>query len=390
MAFGLLNKIGGNFDHDFASAEKALSSKARMLVAASFEMLESATLADYHVHLLGLGSDGNGTFVGEELQSWKHPLKRLQFATYLSSAGITDKAVGCQQYLDRLIGLAKHMGRPCRLHLLAFDQFYDEEGVAVKKNTEFYVPNEYLFAVQELYPDIVEPIVSIHPYRKDAVEELQRCAERGAKMVKWLPNAMGIDPMHELVDNFYTEMKRLDMVLLSHTGFEAAVDSAQYQEFGNPLRLRRPLDFGIKVIMAHCGSLGKSKDLDHDDVAEDSVRLFFRMMEDERYEELLIADISAVTQVNRFRGCLAELLNRTEFHHRLVNGSDYPLPAINILFNIKKLVKAGFLDDAHYAPLKEIYNFNPLLFDFVLKRTLQSPDKKQGFDASIFIRKEGF
>jgi hypothetical protein len=37
---------------------------------------------------------------------------------------------------------------------------------------------------------------SIHPYRKDALEELATWGKLGVRVVKWLPPAMGIDPSH--------------------------------------------------------------------------------------------------------------------------------------------------------------------------------------------------
>ena len=34
---------------------------------------------------------------------------------------------------------------------------------------------------------------SIHPYRNDAVEEIEKWANRGIRLIKLLPNSMGID-----------------------------------------------------------------------------------------------------------------------------------------------------------------------------------------------------
>ena len=55
---------------------------------------------------------------------------------------------------------------------------------------------------------------------------------------------------------------------------------------------------------------------------------------------------------------------------RLLNGSDYPLPAIMPLYSPRFLVDSGLLDAAAAAPLSAIRRHNPLLFDFVLKRHL--------------------
>ena len=113
------------------------------------------------------------------------------------------------------------------------------------------------------------------------------------------------------------------------------------------------------------------------------------MFSDPRYEKLLFGEISALTQFNRMPVPFATLLARPDLHGRLVNGSDYPLPAINILIRTKSLARAGFITDQERAYLNEIYDYNPLLFDFVLKRTMRHPETKQKLAPSIFMANPG-
>ena len=80
------------------------------------------------------------------------------------------------------------------------------------------MPNEWVFKLTEQYPDVFAPTISVHPHRPDALQELETWAKRGARFVKWLPNAQGIDPSDPAIDNFYREMKRLGLVLLTHAG----------------------------------------------------------------------------------------------------------------------------------------------------------------------------
>ena len=82
---------------------------------------------------------------------------------------------------------------------------------------------------------------------------------------------------------------------------------------------------------------------------------------------------------------LHTVLERADLHGRLVNGSDYPLPAVNILIRTRPLVKEGYLTSAEGDSLKEIYDYNPLLFDFVLKRTLRHPQSRKPLPASVFM-----
>jgi hypothetical protein len=68
-----------------------------------------------------------------------------------------------------------------------------------------------------------------------------------------------------------------------------------------------------------------------------------------------------------------------------VNGSDYPLPAINSLIRTGAMVKQGYITAEERAHLNEIYDYNPLQFDFVLKRAIRIPGTDQRFPASIFM-----
>jgi hypothetical protein len=113
--------------------------------------------------------------------------------------------------------------------------------------------------------------------------------------------------------------------------------------------------------------------------------LFMRLMNEKRYEGLVFGDISAMTQFNRAGKPLATILEREDLHERLVNGSDYPLPAINVLIRTGPLVKAGYINAAERDSLNEIYEYNPLLFDFVLKRTMRLPGTERRLPASVFM-----
>jgi mannonate dehydratase len=78
------------------------------------------------------------------------------------------------------------------------------------------------------------------------------------------------------------------------------------------------------------------------------------------------------------------LLERQDLHHRLVDGSDYPLPAINILIHTDKFVEQGYIQEHERSLLNEIYEYNPLLFDYVLKRTLRGPTSGKPFSPKVF------
>ncbi len=218
----------------------------------------------------------------------------------MSSAGVADEEKADPQAVARLTRLVASIKDHGKHRLLAFDKHYRRDGSVNLEKTEFYVPNEYVFELAERHPELFVPNISVNPYRPDAIAELEKWARRGARIVKWLPNAMGIDPSDPKCDPFYEKMKELDLILLSHGGEEKAVEAEEDQKLGNPLLLRRALDHGVKVIVAHCAGLGSNEDLDSKDrKVVDNFDLFLRLMDEKRYEGLVFGELSAMTQFNR-------------------------------------------------------------------------------------------
>ena len=386
----LLHHLAGAFTQKPEELRDNIGSKAGDLIKRSFDDIDPARLLDYHTHVAGLGKGGSGAFVNPKMLAWRRPLHRLKFKVYLSAGAVHDVEQADQQIVDRLTRLISHIEGHGKHRLLAFDKNYNRDGTPNLARTEFYVPNDYVFTLAEKHPDCFEPAISVNPYRPDALAELERGARGGARMVKWLPNAMGINPADELCDPFYQKMKELDLVLLSHGGEEKAVEAEEDQKLGNPLLLRRPLDHGVKVVVAHCAGLGDNEDLDDRQRKRvPNFELFLRLMKEKRYEGLLFADISAMTQYNRAGRPLTTILQREDLHERLVNGSDYPLPAINVLIRTGALRKRGYITSEERCWLNEIYDYNPLLFDFALKRALTIPGTRKRFPASIFMANPG-
>ncbi len=382
----LIHSIGGAFTKQPEELSSKLSTKSSDLIKRAFDDIDPGKLIDHHVHIAGLGVGGTNAFVNPKMLTWRHPFHRLKLKVYMSSAGVSDEGNADPQAAARLADLVKSIKDHGKHRLLAFDKNYRKDGTVNLEKTEFYVPNEYVFELAERYPDLFVPNISVNPYRPDAITELEKWARRGARIVKWLPNAMGIDPSDPKCDPFYQKMKELDLILLSHGGEEKAVEAEEDQKLGNPLLLRRALDHGVKVVVAHCAGLGTNEDLDSPDRKQiANFDLFLRLMDEKRYEGLLFGEISAMTQFNRSGKPLRTMLAREDLHERLVNGSDYPLPAVNLLIRTRPLVKEGYINNSEAESLKEIYDYNPLLFDFVLKRTLRLPGSTRAFPASIFM-----
>ncbi len=388
VLFSACSVIGGAFKGPPSELNAAASDSARQLIDAAFADLTRNNLVDHHVHVVGLGTGGSGVFVNPHMRKpFTHPYKYIQFSVYKHAAAIRDEGNADREYVERLVALARTDNHG-RYLLLPFDKNFNADGTVNLEKTELYVPNEYVFALSEEFSDVFDAAMSVHPYREDALEALEKWAARGARYLKWLPNAMGINPGDPRIDPFYRRMSELGVVLLTHAGDEKAVDADEDQALGNPLHLRRPLDLGVKVIVAHCASLGTNEDLDSPARPHvENFDLFMRLMDEQQYEGLLFGEISTIIQINRPYKPLRVLLERADLHQRLVNGSDYPLPAINVVISTRALERRGFITAEQRAALNEIYAFNPLLFDFVLKRTLAHPRTGQRFAPAVFERR---
>jgi predicted TIM-barrel fold metal-dependent hydrolase len=163
------------------------------------------------------------------------------------------------------------------------------------------------------YSQII-PACSIHPARKDSIEELERCAEKGAKVLKLLPNCHNVDCTDTRYKNFWETLAALGLPFLAHTGGEFSVPVLN-AKFADPRILRLPLECGVKVIAAH--GAGKSGIWDPDYTAD-----LLKMMEE---SPNLFTDNSALASPNRWR-TIKHLLD-PKIQPRVIHGSDFPIPS---------------------------------------------------------------
>lgn len=340
---------------------------------------------DSHVHLLGTGDAASGIWFNPNMDSYWHPILKVQKSFYMNGSCAVGGAID-NSTIQRMLTQLEDMPVGFKLMLFAFDWFHDETGRPVKDHSIFYIPNQYAQKIAIEHAHRFEWVCSIHPYRADAVDALKQAKVEGARAIKWLPQGMGIDPASPKCDAFYAACASLNLPIICHTGRESAVQGGK-QEDANPLKLRRALDAGVRVVLAHCASDGEDIDYDNGNKKVKSFDLFLRMMDTPQYENLLFGEISAITLFNH-AWTIKPLLQRSDLHHRLLNGSDYPLPGILPLISLKQLVSQQLLtlDESHF--LESVRLHNPLLFDFALKRLLRFEGKS--FPAKVFESKDFF
>jgi uncharacterized protein len=330
--------------------------------------IDASQVWDSHVHVVGTGDSDSGIWFNPNMDSWMHPILKVQKTFYENGTCADPNDIDFSS-MNRIVSLAKEMPLGYKSLLFAFDWFHGEDGMPKKANSIFYIPNDYAANLASKHSLLFEWVASIHPYRADAIDALVQAKAQGARAIKWLPPGMGIDPASTKCDAFYKKAADLNLPIITHTGRENAVQGGN-QDHGNPLRLRRALDQGVRVILAHCASDGDDEDLDHGRKRVKSLDLFTRLMDTPDYRSLVFGEISALTLVNH-AWAIKTVLERTDWHPRLVNGSDYPLPAIMPLINTRQLYQMGLLDSEHLPFLQELKLYQPLMFDFAVKRLLR-------------------
>jgi predicted TIM-barrel fold metal-dependent hydrolase len=346
--------------------------------------IDPAKVWDVHTHLVGVGDADSGAWANPKMDSLWNPLQYIQKIFYMN-AGCVHDAPGRidASFVARLENLMDGFPGGAQILLFAFDWAHDEQGRPQRELSAFHVPNAYAARVALAHPTRMQWAASIHPYRKDALTALEQAVTDGARAMKWLPAAMGIDPGAVRCDAFYRALAKHNLPLITHAGHEAAVAGSARQEYGNPLKLHRALDLGVRVVVAHCASHGD--DLDQTGKRRPSFEIFANMMD--AALPGLYGDISAVTQFNRAE-VLKTLLARPEWHSRLLNGSDYPLPGILPLTSLNRLVKLNLLDADAKSFLNDLREHNPLLFDLALKRLLRYNGRN--FPGAVFETRDFF
>jgi predicted TIM-barrel fold metal-dependent hydrolase len=305
---------------------------------------------DMHVHIVGNGSSGSGCWVRP--RGWHKPLA----AYMLHHIGLPQNSLRGdfdQPYVERLLHFVRESSLEAVV-ILAHEQVYDEQGRLMKDFGSAHVPNDYALRLGREHPEFL-PAVSIHPARPDALEELDRCIAAGAVMMKCLPNAQNINCNDRRYTKFWERMAEAGLPLLAHTGGEHTVQIVR-PEYADPRILELPLQCGVTCIAAHCGSMGGLVDRDYFDV----------FVEMTRRHERLYGDISAFNIPSRskhFRDCLREPLV-----HRIVHGSDFPVPVLGHWAWMRGLVDWKTFRRWENQP-------NPIERDYQLKRAMGFPDE---------------
>ena len=179
--------------------------------------------------------------------------------------------------------------------------------------------------------------------------------------MKCLPNCQNIDTSDRRYIPFWQKMAEARLPVLAHTGGEHTVPVVN-KKFADPRLLRTPLQCGVTVIAAHCGTSSGAFDRDYFDDWAVMLREFPN----------LYGDISALVSLNRcahLNDC-----RRREIEPRILHGSDFPVPVLG-----HRLWLNQSLDGGSFHRIQKIDN--PLERDLQFKGAL-------GFSDQVFTRAE--
>ena len=303
---------------------------------------------DVHVHLNGNGKTSSDL--------WHRP--RWNMRPFLRAAA-RDMGLNCQfddprfdqMYLDQLLHWVSQSSLEAAV-LLASEWVHDEQGGIRKDLSDVFVSNDAVFAAAKRSSKLL-PGVAIHPARPDALDELERCVAEGAVLLKLLPCVQNVDCNRSAYKSFWTRLAEAGLPLLAHTGGEFFVRCCR-NDLKSPRCLELPLECGVNVIAAHCGTRALPWDGDH----------FEEFLEMRKRFPNFYGDLAALSHITHLKS-LERLRDEPE---RLLHGTDYPVVTAVFPSWLK-----GWIDRETLLQLRAIRN--PLEKKVQLTRALGFPER---------------
>jgi len=236
--------------------------------------------------------------------------------------------------LARNIAQSQYLDSAC---LFGVDSRLDEQGKEIDRDSTVCAMTHDVVEVAADYPELFIPFISINPRRSNALDLIDEYVAQGCRGAKFLQNYWGVNLNDERFIPYYEKLKSYQLPLIIHIGSEYSIDSDARYERTNMLRL--PLETGVTVIAAHMG-LGRINHKLHfwRNLSKNPAYFdedYFILLDMLQQHNNLYADISAILVPLRARA-LRHLSQQSEIHHKLLFGTDYPVP-YTIRFNTHDL-----------------------------------------------------
>jgi uncharacterized protein len=253
--------------------------------------------------------------------------------------------------------LAQTVNETCSLDkavILAFDSVYEKDGSLAPQRTHLHVTNDYVIELCQRHPKMLFG-ASVHPYRRDAVKEIERCAKAGAVLMKWLPLVQDMDPSDDRCIPFYEALAHYKIPLLSHTGGEKTLQNVNTSVL-SPQLLTRAIECGVTVIAAHCGTRSAPQETSY-------LSTFVRMA---REHERFYGDTAALCLPTRSYA-FETLLADKDVNRKLVHGSDWPVISLPPAMSLRPRDTIRLLADRNWlrrdVNTKKVLGFDDAYFN---------------------------
>ena len=267
---------------------------------------------DVHVHLAGVGTNDSGCWISPVFA--RRPTFRLLRMRHRMTARQLRESADADWAAD----VADRVRRSELDHAVAlgFDGVYDAAGRLDEAASQMVVPPAWVFEACRRHPELL-PGPSVNPHRRDAMERLDECIERGAVLIKWLPATQRIDPADRSLAPFYRRMADAGIPLLVHSGGSEQTFAQLAPELKDLRRVIFPLREGVPVIVAHTAApVTYARD-------PDQVPLLKTMLGEFPH---LWVDNSGISNPSRFPH-LPRFAQDPVLTARTLHGSDFPVPS---------------------------------------------------------------
>ena len=214
--------------------------------------------------------------------------------------------------------------------LFGVDAKVNENGKEIHRDQTVCATNEDLLKLYEKNKDIIVPFFSINPMRPDALDLIDKYYELGFVGAKFLQNYWGVDTREKRYEAYFDKLKEKNIPLIVHIGSESSVTSVKSCE--KLEMLNKPLEIGVNTIAAHMALSYEPKQIlkAFSKNPKNFNNEYFVLLEMLNQHDNLYADISAILTPVRAK-VLKHLSQQKEVHHKLLFGTDYPVPFSTIL-----------------------------------------------------------
>jgi predicted TIM-barrel fold metal-dependent hydrolase len=271
-------------------------------------------------------------------------------------------------YTDAVIKNIRESKHLKKSVLFGVDSRLDLKGNLLHNDLTVCASNDSLLELYEKNQDIIIPFFSINPLRPDALDLIDRYSELGFRGAKFLQNYWGVDLNQDRFIPYFEKLKAKNIPLIIHIGSESSVHS--YKDCESIDILDTPLEIGVNVIAAHMAlsytPLGIFKALSQNPKHFNDE--YFKLISMLETHDNLYADISAILTPIRAK-VLRHLSCEKSIHHKLLFGTDYPVPFTSMFnsydLSFKKRIELSKIEnpyDRYIGAILEYFTIESAIF----------------------------